>query len=72
MSGLINKIFTVQDDSHEDEDREDGEHVEGDLEEPDRISEPKPALLETRNTEKKIQTCKIHKKIKIFKMRRDI
>ena len=42
----------MQDDGHEDEDDEDGDDVEGDLEEPDRITEPKPALLETRNTEK--------------------
>ena len=49
MSGLINKIFTVQDDSHEDEDREDGEHVEGDLEEPDRIFEANPASLTVRD-----------------------
>ena len=49
MSGLINKIFTVQDDSHEDEDREDGEHIEGDLEEPDRIFEANPASLTARD-----------------------
>ena len=51
----------MQDDGHEDEDDEDGDDVEGDLEEPDWITKPKPALLETRNTVKKSRLAKFTK-----------